>query len=189
LAFTGAKCHWTVAMKLHGTSGARRIPSGVEAIVYGGLVVGVLDALDAIVVFGLLRGATPIRIFQGIAAGLLGRATFQGGTRTALLGLAIHFFIAFSIVTTYYLASRSFPILGRRPVLWGGLYGVLVYFFMNRVVIPLSAIGSVAFSFMPFINGILIHILGVGIPAALFAARTSHTSLSPATSRPPHVHA
>src|SRR5215468_3542340 len=63
--------------------------SGAEAVVYGGLVVGALDAIDAVVFFGL-RGATPVRVFQGIAAGLLGRATLEGGLRTALLGLAIH---------------------------------------------------------------------------------------------------
>src|SRR5262245_41350424 len=75
--------------------------SRTESILYGGLVVGALDALDAIVFFGF-RGATPTRIFQSIAAGLLGRASFQGGMRAALLGVAIHFFIAFCIVATYY---------------------------------------------------------------------------------------
>jgi len=150
-----------------------RTLSGVESVVYGGLVVGTLDALDAVVFFGL-RGATPVRIFQSIAAGFLGRATYQGGLRTALLGLGIHFFVAFSIVTTYYLASRGLPILVRRPWICGPVYGVLVYFFMNRVVIPLSAIGTPTFSLAPFINGIVIHILGVGIPTALFVARSAY---------------
>src|SRR5262245_56256544 len=146
--------------------------SGKQAIVYGGLTVGALDALDAIVFFGLRSGATPIRIFQSIAAGLLGRATFQGGLRSALLGVAIHFFIAFSIAATYYVASRRIALLVERPILCGAVYGVLAYFFMNRVVIPLSAIGSAATPPLPvFINGIAIHILGVGIPAALFSAR------------------
>lgn len=149
-----------------------RALSGTEAIVYGGLTVGVLDALDAIVFFGLRSGATPIRIFQSIAAGLLGRATFQGGLRSALLGVAIHFFIAFSIAATYYAASRRLAILVQRPILCGAVYGVLVYFFMNRVVIPLSAIGAAPASPLPvFFNGIAIHILGVGIPAASFASR------------------
>ena len=48
-------------------------------------------------------------------------------------------------------------------------YGVAVYFFMNLVVIPLSAIGAVRFSPVLFANGILIHVFGVGIPSALFA--------------------
>ena len=42
-----------------------------RAILYGGLVVGTLDALDALIFFGL-RGVAPIRIGQSIAAGVLG---------------------------------------------------------------------------------------------------------------------
>jgi uncharacterized membrane protein YagU involved in acid resistance len=162
-----------------------RTLTGTESIVYGGLVVGALDAIDAIVIFGL-RGATPVRVFQGIAAGLLGRATFQGGLRTALLGLAIHFFIAFSIVIAYYAASRRVSILTRRPVVCGAIYGVLVYFFMNRIVIPLSAIGSTAFSLPLFVNGIVIHILGIGVPAALFVARGAQPTSSAAADAARH---
>ena len=162
-----------------------RTLTGTESIVYGGLVVGALDAIDAIVIFGL-RGATPVRVFQGIAAGLLGRTTFQGGLRTALLGLAIHFFIAFSIVIAYYAASRRVSILTRRPVVCGAIYGVLVYFFMNRIVIPLSAIGSTAFSLPLFVNGIVIHILGIGVPAALFVARGAQPTSSAAADAARH---
>jgi hypothetical protein len=162
-----------------------RTLTGTESIVYGGLVVGALDAIDAIVIFGL-RGATPVRVFQGIAAGLLGRATFQGGLRTALLGLAIHFFIAFSIVIAYYAASRRVSILTRQPVVCGAIYGVLVYFFMNRIVIPLSAIGSTAFSLPLFVNGIVIHILGIGVPAALFVARGAQPTSSAAADAARH---
>ena len=45
----------------------------MKPVLYGTIVVGTLDAIDAIVVFGL-RGSTPIRVFQGIASGWLGRA-------------------------------------------------------------------------------------------------------------------
>jgi len=145
--------------------------SATESVVYGGLVVAGLDALDAIVVFGA-RGTPPVRVFQGIAAGALGRASFQGGVRTALLGLAFHFIIGLSIAAAYFALSRMMPVLVQRPVVCGGLYGIAVYFFMNRVVIPLSAIGSGGtFNITLFINGILIHVFGIGIPAALFSAQ------------------
>lgn len=49
------------------------------------------------------------------------------------------------------------------------LYGIAVYFVMNYVVIPLSAASRGAFSMPVFLNGILIHAFGVGLPAALFA--------------------
>lgn len=159
------------------TGVAVRRLSATKAIMYGGLVVGTLDAADAVAFFGL-RGASPSRVFQGIAAGLLGRAAFQDGVPAAALGLTIHFFIAFAIVAAYVMTSRILPALVRRPLAAGAAYGVAVYFFMNRVVIPLSAIGPPAFALPVFVNGIAIHIAGVGIPAALFAARCA---LAPST--------
>ena len=89
---------------------------------------------------------------------------------TFALGTAIHYFIAFCIVGAFLAASRVWPFLVARPWLYGAIYGVVVYFFMNRVVIPMSLIGPQRFVLAPFVNGILIHIAGVGIPSALFAA-------------------
>ena len=139
-----------------------------RALFYGTLVVGILDGLDAVVFFGL-RGVQPTRIFQAIASGLLGRAAFSGGLGTALLGVALHFFIAFMIVATFFLASRHIPIL-RRSTVWSGLlYGVAAYLVMNFVVLPLSAAGRGAFAWPVVINGVLIHMFGVGLPSSLFA--------------------
>ena len=84
----------------------------------------------------------PSRILQSIAAGLLGRASFQGGAATAALGLVLHFFIAFGIVGTYFVVARAVPALTRRPFLTGPLYGLVAYGVMNYVVVPLSAAAS-----------------------------------------------
>ena len=113
---------------------------GRRSILYGTLVVGTFDAIDALVFFGL-RGSTPIRIFQSIASGWLGRASYRGGLWSAALGVATHYFVAFGIVSTYDVCSRRFHLLTRHPVPCGIVYGVLAYLVMNRVVIPLSAIG------------------------------------------------
>ena len=144
-----------------------RLGPGI-AILCGTLVVGTLDALDAIVFFGY-RGATPVRIFQSIAAGLLGRSAFQGDNRTAWLGVALHYLIAFLIVLVYYVISRRVRFLTDHAMVSGMAYGVAVYVVMNYIVIPLSAAIQGAFSLPVFVNGILIHMFGVGLPAALFA--------------------
>ena len=144
-----------------------RITSG-RAIVLGGLTVGFLDGLDAVIFFGL-RGVSPVRIGQAIAAGLLGPASFQGGTGTALVGLGLHFVVATCIVTVFVLASRRLPDLAHRPFLWGPLYGIIAYLGMNYVVIPLSAASNNPKPAIVILNGVLIHIVGVGIPAALWA--------------------
>jgi hypothetical protein len=141
----------------------------MKAFIYGGLTVGVLDILDAFIFFGR-RGASPTRILQSIASGLLGRASFQGGTATAALGLLLHFVIAFGIVGTYFAVARFVPFLTRRPFLTGPLYGLVAYGVMNFVVLPLSAAGSGGLAAgAVLINGLLIHAFGVGLPAALSA--------------------
>lgn len=141
-----------------------------RALATGTLVVGALDLFDAVVFFGL-RGARPDRILQSIAAGVLGPASFQGGAATALLGLVLHFVIAFGIVMGYFVAAGLFPLLVRRPLVHGAWYGVVAYLVMNYVVIPLSNAAVAPPTIPVVVNGVLIHVLGVGIPAAWFASR------------------
>jgi hypothetical protein len=150
---------------------------GVMPLLLGTLVVGVLDILDAFIFFGLRGGARPVRILQSIAAGVLGRDAYQGGLRTAALGLFLHFFIAFVIVLVYYLASGSIRTLVRRPILCGLLYGVVAYVVMTFVVVPASGAGAgVRMPAWPvLVNGLLIHAFGVGVPSAL-AARAARRS-------------
>jgi hypothetical protein len=143
--------------------------SAGRALLYGTLAVGVLDILDAFVFFFLRSGVRPIRILQSIAAGLLGRASFTGGWRTATLGLALHFFIAFVIVLVFMMASRSLPWLRRHAVAAGLLYGVAVYLTMTFIVVPASAAAGGVPALPVAINGVLIHMFGVGLPAALAA--------------------
>ena len=139
-----------------------------RALLFGALTVGTLDLLDALIFF-TARGARPIRIVQAIASGLLGPAAFQGGLRTAILGVCLHYFIAFSIVGTFILAGWRWPDLRRRPFFWGPVYGVCVYLVMNLIVVPLSAAIPGHKTLVVIVNGLLIHIFGVGLPSALFA--------------------
>jgi hypothetical protein len=94
-----------------------------------------------------------------------------------LLGLFCHFVIAFGAATVFFLASRSLAFLVRHAVLSGVLYGVAVYFFMNRIVVPLSAARKYPFSFKMMIIGVVIHIFCIGLPIALSVKRFSHRSM------------
>lgn len=146
-----------------------------RGLIIGGLVVGALDFLDAVVFFGVRNGVTPMRIGQSIAAGVQGRAAFSGGWTSAALGVVLHFVIAFGIVAVYAGLAHAIPLLRRRVIAFGAIYGVGVYFVMNYVVIPLSATTRGPFVWPVFANGILIHIFGVGIPAALSCQLSVHT--------------
>ena len=156
-----------------------------RAILYGGLTAGALDLIDAFVFFGLRSGARPMGILHSIAAGFLGRDTARvGGVPTAIVGLFSHFLVAFCIVTVYVLMSRVIPALRKHWVVCGIAFGVAAYFVMTWFVVPMSNAGNQQVTFalpvMPvMINGLLIHMFGVGLPAAYFASRVRANFSSP----------
>lgn len=142
-----------------------------KAILIGGLAAGILDGLDAIVAFKVVLGFGPIAIYQFVASGMLGPSAFQGGIATMLVGVAVHFFIAFAAAAVFTLASARWPSLLRHAAPSGAVFGVGVYAVMNYVVIPLSKIPPSAFSWPLFLNGVLGHAVFVGLPIAYAAQR------------------
>jgi hypothetical protein len=146
--------------------GALGIPRSLQAILAAGLICGVLDGISA-VALSLFFGNRPIRVFQGIAGGILGPVAFKGGASTAAMGVALHFLIALGASAVYYVASLRFHFLLDSAVLSGVLYGIAVHLFMNFVVIPLSAIGRRPFVLRPFLAILIVHMIVVGPSIAL----------------------
>jgi uncharacterized membrane protein YagU involved in acid resistance len=143
--------------------------TNVQAIFWGGLVAGILDAVDGVIAFGT-QGLNPIQVLQYIASGALGQSAFHGGLAAAL-GAAIHFSIAWVAAAVFVLATRRLEILKTHAVPTGLLYGTAVYFFMNYLVLPLSAVAPATFHLSLFLNGVIGHALFVGLPISLFARR------------------
>jgi hypothetical protein len=142
------------------------------AILVGGLVCGVMDITAAFIVYGSF-GLTPVPALQGIAAGLLGPRAHQGGLTTAALGLACHFVIAFWAASAFVVVSRWWGFLIDHYIISGILYGPIVYFFMQLVVLPLSAAGKSTFSVKFMVIGLVIHIVCVGLPIAIATRKFS----------------
>ena len=116
----------------------------LSAILLGGLVAGVLDIVYAFAVYGPLSyGLSPIEVLQSVAAGWMGReASRAGGLETAFVGLGTHFFIATLMAAAFVLMASRFRPLTRNALMWGLLYGFLLYTVMNYVVVPLSSAGA-----------------------------------------------
>jgi hypothetical protein len=143
-----------------------------RTIFFAGLICGVLDGFSAVAV-NWYFGAGPIRVFQGIASGLLGRSAFQGGMGAALLGVTSHFVVALGASTVYYAASRWFPVLIEQALACGIAFGILVHLFMTFVVIPLSAIGRRPVVLRTFIPFLIVSMIVVGPSIALTVRRFS----------------
>jgi hypothetical protein len=143
-----------------------------SAIFWAGLLCGVLD-INAAFVTWWSRGVRPVDILQVIASGLIGRKSFSGGMRTAALGLALHFLIAFTAAAVFYAASRKVTFMTRRPLISGITYGVCVYVMMYWIVIPFSNYHPAAFSWFNASVAVLTHMICVGLPISLVVARFS----------------
>jgi len=115
----------------------RRPPSPGRALLFGTLVVGILDITDALVFDGA-EGATPTRTFQGIAGEVLGHASLQGGLATVALGVALHFFISCCVAAAHLVASRRLGVLTLAHTLLVGIPAAL----FARAAAPREALGA-----------------------------------------------
>jgi hypothetical protein len=153
-------------------------PKLFDTVVVGGLLAGLLDILDAFIITRL-NGGTPTRVLQFIASGILGNGAFQGGVPAAALGLALHFFIALTAATAYFLIARQLSAAIRHPWIAGPAFGVALYFVMNLVVLPLAGFrGGLPAAPPALLNGLAIHAFGVGLPIAWFASRSARRGRS-----------
>jgi len=146
-----------------------------QAFVYvliGGLVAGTLDITYACVFWALKAGVPPQRIFQSVAKGVLGAAAFTSGAASAALGLFLHYFIATMMSIAYYLVARRWPVLVERPRMFGAAYGIVLWGVMNYIVVPLSAArgGSLGPTLWVTLS-IIVHVLLIGVPIALFSRK------------------
>jgi len=149
----------------NGNSGA------IKAIGFAGLIAGILDLTAACVTNYHLN---PKIIFQSIAAGIYGKASYEGGAKTAIIGVFLHFVIAFGAAIVFYLASRKIRFLVDQPTISGIIYGILVYWFMQLVILPLSNFPSkFNFALVSVIVGLIVHILCIGLPIAFIVRRFS----------------
>ena len=133
------------------------------------LMAGTLDILGAIVILAKGNAAGTL---QFVASGLLGSEAFTGGAGVMVLGLIIHFFIAFVFTTLFFLAFQKLAFV-RENLLWCSLfYGVLIWAVMKYLVLPFSYVNSPGhFEWKQAIRDMLVLCASFGAPLYLFASR------------------
>ena len=136
------------------------------AVLAGGAIAGTLDILYAFT-WWHFHGRSPLWVLQSVAMGWLGRESSSMGWISGSIGLVSHFAIAIAAAVVYGFAWRRVERMRTQWVACGLLFGMLVYLFMNFVVIPLSA-APFKPSLAPsaFAQGFLSHALLVGLPIA-----------------------
>jgi uncharacterized membrane protein YagU involved in acid resistance len=149
---------------------SREHRSWSRAILWGGILAATIDFVFASTYYAWLRDKPATRVWQSVAAGLLGKASFDGGTSTVVLGVILHYLIGVIWASIYVVTSRPLRILIRQPLASGVVFGAIIYLVMNVVVLPLSALHLPAFPLSTAIWPIAIHVLGIG-PAIAFSAQ------------------
>jgi hypothetical protein len=155
-----------------GTFTARR------AVLVGGLIGGAGDILFAIAWAGI-NGRTPEWLLQTVATGLLGPSAYEGGLGAAILGLAAHFALSIGWAALFVAAAARLRRVAANPWLAGPAFGLLVFFVMRLVVLPVSAFPyPVSFSQPGATYDLLSHLFLFGLPIALFAAKVLRSRVS-----------
>ena len=143
-------------------------PWSFRTVLWIGLVAGTLDISENLI-FNAFRGITPKMVFQFIAAGLVGSESVRMGWASVGLGVVLHYFIALSWTAIFYTAARKLPILVRRPVVSGLLYGGFVSLFMTLIVLPLSRFPPppAAMALASRVSGVLALLFCIGLTVSL----------------------
>jgi len=148
------------------------MPNEIRAIMLGGFIAGTLDALAA----SLVSWASPLFILQVIASGVLGADSYTDGAFSMILGLILQWAMSLTIAAIYVIAAGPLPALRSRWIAGGTAYGIVIYFVMNFVVVPLSA-ATVTMHLTPMhVLKNLPLMIAFGLIIACFAARASSDS-------------
>lgn len=153
----------------------------LKATLAGGATAATLDIIYAIA-RQAGRGRSSEWVLQSVASGWLGDAAFASGQVGAAIGLISHYGIVLVAAALFVLASRRVPLAHRHVVATGGAYGVLVYLFMNFVVLPLSAFPfELTYTGARLLEGFVSHAVLVGLPIAVAASRFNrrHSTTGP----------
>lgn len=147
----------------------------LAAIFLGGSIAGAIDIGAA----SLITGRSPGYIMQVIAGGLLAKATFAGGAGTMALGFLLQELMAIIIAAIYVVIVKTWlPALTRRWIISGLVYGVIVFFVMEYVVLRFSAWKSVPhFTALKFAEN-MAAMLAFGLIVAFFARQLSASAVS-----------
>ena len=151
------------------TSVLSKLQPAIAAILLGGLIAGTIDIAAA----ALINDVGVTVILRAIASGIMGKAAFTEGVAAAWLGLLLQWGMSILIAAIFVFAGRTLRVLRRRWIASGLVYGVGVFFTMNYVVLPLSALRrGPHFTAMSFVEALLAMLL-FGLIISFFARDTA----------------
>ena len=139
--------------------------AALKASIYAGLVAGTIDIGAACTI----NQVGPVPILRFIASGLLG-TPLPHEPWVYCLGMVLQWLMSIIIAAIFVSAAARIPALLRRWIAAGIAYGVVVYFVMTFVVVPLSRAKSGHVTWTSFGENLLAMIV-FGLIVAYIAQR------------------
>ena len=144
-------------------------------------VAGALDILWAMILTMTVGKGDIPAMLRFVASGPFGDAAKEWGAGGAILGLLVHFTLMAIMATIFVLAIRSRPQLLDTPWLTALAFGLITYFAMNWVVVPLRFGTPLPPKTLSIATQLFAHLVLVGIPFVFIAAKTLRpASVTPA---------
>jgi hypothetical protein len=150
----------------------------LSRLLRAGLLTGITDGLFSSVLSVFFYGSTVTRLFQGVASTLLGPEAIDGGVGPAVIGVLMHFGVAFGWSLVFLLLVKRSERLRRLlaspfgPLKAAAWFGPLVWLVMSLAVIPLLLHRPPTFSVRWWVQ-LIGHIPFVGLPIAAALRRAA----------------
>jgi len=134
------------------------------------LIAGTLD-LSAAAIQMLINDRDPLMMLKFIASGVFGPAALQGGNGYAALGVLFHYVIAGLWTWLFFFLYPQLRFLQKNVWATALLYGLFVWFVMNRIVLPLSNTPAIPFTIRGALISAAVLIVAIGMPLSFMARR------------------
>ena len=142
-----------------------------KRILLATIIAGTLDILAAILVYDIImQRVTAMQILNGIAMTVFGKIS-GNEIIMALVGLLIHYIITFCFAAAYFLLFPYISFLKKNILISGLLYGILVWFIMNVIIVPAATGHRAPFLLPAFLRQIITLIVCIGLPIAFISAK------------------
>lgn len=162
---------------------------GAEAKTIGtATLVGLITiSLYLVIVLVTVWHRPAISLFQWDASNALGPRAFDGGLRSASIGLLMDIPVTLAWAWLYVALARRNSALLKHPTISGAVYGGFVLAVMFGIVVPIGHAAQSAMTMPAFLNTLTAHVVFFGIPVAwtttLFMRRAANISDGPRTLR------
>jgi hypothetical protein len=140
----------------------------MQRLVRAGLLTGVIDGAFSSFLVAVVYGSTVERLWQRVASTLIGQGAFDGGARTAAIGLLMHFGVAFGWSAVFLLlyegsaAIRRATASARGVIATAAVFGPMIWIAMSLAILPL--LGAPAVINVRWFVQLIGHFPFVGLP-------------------------